>query len=149
MRITKTTVKDLWMDMIFEMAGEHQQELATNPEIMQVNPAVDQYLQMEQAGILLVLRADDDDGLIGYSVNLVHPHLHYQHLMVAQNDLLFITKPHRKGRAGLKLMQATIDHAKEMGAVMMMWHAKQGTTLDKLLQRKGYAVQDVIYSREI
>ena len=149
MRITKTTVKDLWMDMIFEMADEHRQEIVSDLEKMRVDPAIDQYLQMEQAGMLLMLRADDDAGLVGYSTNVIHRHLHHQSIVVCQNDLLFVTKQHRKGRTGLKLMQTTIDHAKDMGATMMLWHAKQGSNLDKLLQRQGYAAQDVTYSREI
>jgi hypothetical protein len=66
---------------------------------------------------------------------------------MCQNDLLFVRKSHRRGMTGMRLITATERAAKERGVKMMLWHAKPGTTLDRMLPRLGYGIQDVIYSQ--
>ena len=87
-----------------------------------------------------------DDELIGYSVNVVTRNLHYD-LRVCQNDVLYLTPEHRLGPLGLRLIRDTERHAREAGAKIMLWHAKQGTSLDGLLPRIDYQVQEIMYSR--
>lgn len=134
------------IDAIFD---EHYEELALNKQVMVLKPAMDRYYAMEAQGMLLVIAAYQGDELVGYSVNFVMSHLHYADLWVCSNDLLFVTKAHRQGRLGLQLMRKTEELAKARGAQIMLWHAKKDTTLNTLLPRMGYGVQDIIYSREI
>lgn len=134
------------IDALFD---EHWQELALNKQVMVLKPAMDRYYAMEAQGMLLCLAAFVEGELVGYSVNFVMNHLHYADLWVCSNDLLFVTKAHRQGRLGLQLMRKTEEFAKERGAKIMLWHAKENTALNAMLPRMGYRVQDVIYSREI
>jgi GNAT superfamily N-acetyltransferase len=130
-----------------DLLEAHYQELATDKERMKLDMHVDGYAQLFRTGGLFCLGVYDHGELVGYSVNFLSPAMHYRQLMVAQNDLLLISKPYRIGRIGLKLMDATEAEAKARGAGMMLWHAKEGTNLDKLLRRKGYRVQDIVYSK--
>ena len=70
-------------------------------------------------------------------------------LKYAQNDVLFIKKEFRGGRIGLRLMKVTEDYAKSLGCKVMLWHAKEDTTLAALLPRLKYGVQDIIFSKEL
>lgn len=125
----------------------HWDEVAKNKSLMQLRPDWQRYMQLEQAGKLFVLYAFDGDKLIGYSCNVIDYHLHYSALKVSSNDVLFVHPDHR-GTCGLRLIAETERMAKDYGAELMLWHAKQDSQLDKLLRRKHerYAVQDVIYS---
>jgi GNAT superfamily N-acetyltransferase len=130
-----------------DMLADHYEELATDKSRMELAPWVEAYAKLDAEGALFTVGAIDQGELIGYSANFVSPAMHYRHLSMCQNDVLFVAKPYRSGRLGLQLIAATEAEAKRRGAGMMLWHAKEGTALDKLLRRKGYRVQDVVYSR--
>ena len=98
---------------------------------------------------LACVDAFDNEVMVGYSVNIIVPHLHYMHLSTATNDMIFIAKSHRQGRTGLMLIKATRELCKARGAQIMMWHAKQDTALAKLLPRLGCRVQDIIFSEDL
>ena len=128
---------------------EHSQELTQNKRLMVLEPDAERYLAMDAMGLLLVLLAYEGDDLVGYSVNVVTTHLHYKALTFASNDLLYVAPAHRGGRLWLQLRRETRRVARERGAVLMLWHAKEGTTLAKLLPRMGCKVQDIIFSEEL
>ncbi len=147
-RIVETTVSDK-LGELFPLLQAHCEELATAKHLMELSPLVEAYRTMEQSGSLLALVAYVGEDIAGYSINFIGPHLHYSKLRYAHNDALFVTRAHRGGRLGLRLIRETEARAREKGARMMMWHAKPGTTLEKLLPRLDYAVQDVLFAREI
>lgn len=128
---------------------EHWHEVAKNKALMVLAPDWERYKAIEDAGKLFTLYAFDGPELIGYSCNIIDNHMHYKGLTIASNDVLFI-HPAARGTTGLKLMAATEARAKKLGAQLMLWHAKQDSSLAKVLDHKverGRAsVQDIIYS---
>lgn len=126
---------------------EHREELTTNKELMELYPDREKYAACESAGMLLCLWAYDDGELVGYSVNFLSPNMHYSKLRMCHNDLLFLTKKHREGRTGLRLIRETEAQAKARGVQFMIWHAKPGTAFDALIPKLGYRVQDIMYSK--
>ena len=128
---------------------EHYEEIARNKQIMKLKPDEKAYRNLEEANQIFILSAWQDDVLIGYSVNFVLNHPHYADLVLAQNDLLYIKKEMRGGRAGLKLIRETETYATSLGCKLMLWHAKENTALSAILPRIKYGVQDIIYSKEL
>ncbi len=128
---------------------EHYEEIALRKDLMELKPNWPMYEALDQSGVLFIYLAMQDDVCIGYSMNIVTNHLHYADLRYSQNDVLFIKKEFRGGRIGLRLMKVTEDHSRSLGCKVMLWHAKEDTTLAKLLPRLKYGVQDVIYSKEL
>ena len=116
---------------------------------MILKPDTPRYLAMEKANMLLILAAYEHGQMVGYSLNIVGNHLHYADLVYAHNDLLFLHKDYRNTPIGLKLIRQTEKAAKERGARLMLWHAKEGTSLDKIMPRLKYNVQDIMYSKEL
>ena len=68
-------------------------------------------------------------------------------ILSCSKRLLFIKKEFRGSRAGLRLIKETEIHATSLGCKLMLWHAKENTTLAAILPRLKYGVQDIIYSR--
>ena len=128
---------------------EHYTEIARNKHLMVLKPDEETYRKSEEMGSIFILSARQDNVLIGYSVNFVTNHLHYADLKLAQNDLLFIKKEHRGGKIGLKLIRETESHATSLGCKLMLWHAKENTSLAAILPRIKYGVQDIIFSKEL
>jgi len=111
-------------------------------------PAVDVYRALEQAGSILAFGAfDDAETLVGYAVAILSPHLHYG-VLYAHHDLLYVTPAHRRGTLGLKLMRAIEGAAKDRGAQFSTWHAKPGSTLEAILTRSGYQLEESIFKKE-
>ena len=152
-RISKTEIKLATVDEMLATAqtlfDEHYEEIARNKHVMVLKPDEETYRKSEEMGTIFILSARQGDKLIGYSVNFVTNHLHYADLRIAQNDLLFISKEHRGGRIGLKLIRETENHATSLGCKLMLWHCKENTTLSALLPRIKYGEQDIIYSKEL
>jgi GNAT superfamily N-acetyltransferase len=152
MAIPREIIASEWIDRAWPLLEEHYAELATVPDIMLLKPDVERYQTLEAAGNLFAIgmfdiHGDNGETLVGYSVNIVCTNLHYGDLLMCQNDLLFVRKSHRRGMTGMRLITATERAAKDRGVKMMLWHAKPGTTLDRMLPRLGYGIQDVIYSQ--
>ena len=152
-RVSKTEIKLATVDEMLAEAqtlfDEHYDEIARNKHVMVLKPDEVTYRKSEEMGTLFILSARQDDKLIGYSVNFITNHLHYVDLKVAQNDLLFISKEHRGGRLGLRLIRETETHAASLGCKLMVWHAKENTTLAAILPKLKYGVQEIMFSKEI
>lgn len=136
-----------YLGRVDALLREHWEELAKNKRAMVLKPDPVFYQRMEDAGVALALGCFRDEKLVGYSVSFVANHPHYSDLVVAQNDVLFVSREHRAGRTGIRLIQATEAAAKARGVDMMIWHAKRETDLELILPRMGYVVQDVFFSK--
>ena len=128
----------------------HWHEVAKHKDRMVLAPDWDKYAALEgQAKLFVVYVLDDDYNLLGYSFNFLDTHIHYKDLLVASNDALYVSPEARNSMAGMRLICATKARASELGAALMLWHAKQGSQLDKLFIAKRLQVQDVIYSEPL
>lgn len=132
-----------------EMFVEHWDEIALNKRVMKLKVDEDRYKALEATGSMLILGAYDGEALIGYSVNFMINHLHYADLKICSNDVLFIKKEYRQGRLGLMMIAETERQAKEMGAELILWHAKKDTALEAIMPKIGYGIQDIIFSKEL
>lgn len=147
-RIVESTLAGKW-GLVATLLDEHWRELAKNKRLMVLKPDVARYQTLEDQGHLITLFAYDGDAVVGYSASFISNHMHYTDLRIVMNDVLFVAKSHRTGRTGMQLIRETERIAKERGAHMMMWHAKQHTDLEKILPRLGYGVQEIMLSKEL
>lgn len=129
---------------------QHWRELCTDPELMELDPDWRGYYDLEERGRTFTLVVRRDGATVGYSLNFLFPHLHYKQTLMAQNDVLFVDPALRRTTGiGPRLIRATEAQARELGAHLICWHAKQNTALDSYLPKQGYRVQDVFYSRRL
>lgn len=148
MRIIETTIADK-IEHVPGLLEAHWHESARNKHLMVLKPDVARYQSLEAAGALLSLVAYVEETIVGYSVNIVTPHLHYADLLCAHNDVLFVAKEYRESVLGLKLIRETERAARARGAHLMLWHAKEATALANILPKMGCTVQEIIYSKEL
>lgn len=136
---------DMW-----PLLRAHRNELATHPELMELDPQLDTYRALHAQGRLLsVVLEHSDAGLVGYSVNILAHNLHYGALKLCQNDVIYVAPSYREEGGGRQLIRATELAAAEAGCRMVLMHAKPGTRLDEVLPGYGYGVQDVMWSKVI
>lgn len=133
---------------------EHYEEVAKNKQVMVLAPDWDRYEEIEDKGLMMAIGVwahySTHTELAGYSVNFLGSHLHYRDLMVAQNDVFFVRRLFRQGTLGAKLLRETRRQAKARGARMVLFHAKENTSFERLLRATpGMGVQDIIFSQEV
>lgn len=139
-----------WSDVTdLPILEEHWDEVAKNKKLMVLNPDWAKYKLLADAGMLFCLVAYADNEIVGYSFNMLDTHLHYADLVYCNNDVLFVKKEYRSSTLGLRLIKETELEAKRRGAELMLWHAKEHTSLARIFELKKYKVQDIIYSKEL
>jgi GNAT superfamily N-acetyltransferase len=126
---------------------KHWEEIALNKEIIKLNPDWDAYADLEDAGILKIFTARDDDRLVGYFVTFVRSHIHYKDHLFAYNDILFLDPDYRKGFTGSKLIKFAEKCLKEDGVSVVIVNTKRHKPLDILLSWLGYKHIENIYSK--
>lgn len=128
---------------------EHYHEIAKYQDIP-LNPEWDTYQKMSDLGVLKCFscRLEDSNELVGYGIYLVKHHLHYSSCLVAQQDILFIRKEHRGGKGALFILWCD-KQLKEMGVQMTVQHVKASHNFGPMLERMGYELMDLIYTRRL
>lgn len=153
MQIIEVDIAEFFSDAqhlaaLVRLAEENRAEVENHvAKVMSLNLAG--YAQLQAQGMLIALVALDDDlHMVGYACALIAPNLHYGYLM-AVNDAVFVSKLCRSKGYGLRLIREVQRIAKERGAQMMVWQAKMGSSLNKVLKHLGYKMEEVVYLKEI
>lgn len=132
---------------IEKLGREHAHEVEPGLSRNGIQLAEDVYRTLEANGALITFGAFEGEELVGYSVAILGPHLHYG-FTYAHHDMLYLDPAYRKGGLGLQLIQATEAEAKARGARCATWHAKPGSALQKILDRLGYASEETVHIKE-
>ena len=131
------------------LLAAHYDELATDKRVIRLDPDWGKYEGMERNRSLLIFTARQDGRLVGYSVFFLVWGMHCKSNLFGQNDLIFLDRSARMGGTGVRLIRYSAEQIKEAGADKILWHAKPGTALHKILIKLGYIEQDIILGKAI
>lgn len=106
------------------------------------------YKALEAAGGLSAICAFIDDELVGFIFVLASKVPHYAQSL-AVTESFFVTKAHRKGGLGLKLLKSAEWHASQVGAGCLMVSAPAGGTLERVMPRMGYRHSNTVFVRSL
>jgi len=125
---------------------QHWEEIALNKDIIKLNPDWRAYAELDRVNSLRVFTARKDGKLVGYFVVIVSKALHYADHLFANNDIIFLTKPARKGLTGVKLIKFAIDSLKAEGITKLHINTKAHQPFDPILERLGFEEIERVYS---
>lgn len=134
------------------MLEAHYLEIATDKSIKPLDPDLDRYQAMEEAGVLRIFTvrlaavdAETDDTillgrgrLIGYFVSIIMKGLHYQQTTLAINDIMYIDPAYRGGTVGYRMMKGAAADLKNLGADILTIHMKTDYPFRSLLEKLDY-----------
>lgn len=134
-----------------ELLKIHWQELGLNQDKVVLNPDVDKYKTFQSLGILdNVVVYNDTNAVVGYSVLLTQPHIHYKDCVSASVDVIYVDPQYRSSSLGARLLLETERIAKEKGAQVIVHHAKPYVPMIiKPLEKLGYSLYEHIYGKYI
>ena len=107
------------------------------------------YSNLEKAKILTVVTARDNSKLIGYSVNLVSPSLHFKKTKQSFADFFFILKDYRKGFVGIKLFKEVEKVLKNKDVERIHMGSRVNLSLSSLFKKLGYTPYEEVYFKDL
>ena len=135
------------IDEIKPLIAEHWEEIARNKDAIKLNPDFSAYKALQELGVLHIATARDDGELIGYSISIITPNLHYQDHLFAVNDILFIKKSYRKGRVGLKLFKYMEECYRKRNVSVVHIHSKCAHDFAGLMEYLNYSHIEKVYEK--
>ena len=126
---------------------EHWNEIASNKDIIKLNPDWREYARLDELNALRIYTARKDGELMGYFVIMVSRSLHYKDHLFANNDIVFLTKPARKGLTGLKLVKFAMESLKAEGITKLHINTKTHQPFDPIMERLGFEEIETVFSK--
>jgi hypothetical protein len=145
MKYALERIKDV-IDELEPLIQAHYKEIAKYQDIP-LKPDWKSYESLDELGLLRIFTLREEGELIGYAVFMVRPHLHYMTCLTAFQDILFI-KSDKRGK-GLKFILWCDNQLKGMGINLIVQHVKSEHNFGPALERIGYELMDLIYTKRI
>ena len=114
-----------------------------------LNPDLERYRWMSDADLWHAFGAFEDDELIGYCAGSTAPTSFNATAKIYNNEIIYVKPEHQGGSAGARLVLASEQKARELGALRAVWHAHPGTRWDAALQKHNYNLMHIVYSKEL
>lgn len=147
MQYQEERTSEVW-DEAWPLLIEHFEEISANQDIA-LNPDIEKYNNLDDLGMLRCYTARDNGQLVGYALFLVHQNMHYAQSKQAQQDVIFLQKDARKGLTGYKLIRFAEDMLRGENVQIVYHHVKAMHNFGKILERQGYKLVDLIYSKRL
>ena len=137
---------EIW-DEILPMLHAHYEEVGHYKDIP-LDPDKSVYLAMEEAGAIKVYTVREEGKLIGYAAYFIRKHPHHKDSLQASQDIIYVDPKHRGG-VGKRLIKECDERLRELGVQVVYSHLKAKHNFGPMLERMGYELQDLIYSRRL
>jgi hypothetical protein len=113
-----------------------------------VEPDADKYIHLQENDSLMAMTLRDDLGVLqGFSVSLIYQSLHHKPVKCANIDAFYVEPEYR---SSIKRLIAAMEREfKSLGVVVAAWGTSPDGKMFKILNRMGYAPDDVIMEKRI
>jgi GNAT superfamily N-acetyltransferase len=125
----------------------HWQEIALDQDTVPLDDAWETYLGMERLDMLNIVTARDAGVLVGYCVHFIISNPHYRSLRVADNDIFWLHPDYRRGRTGIRLLQAAEIVCRERGCNKIILKEKVHRSLGRLMEYLGYTLIERVHAK--
>ena len=123
-------------------------ENGVEQERIPLNLNLNQYLDYDLVGILQIVTAREDDVMVGFVFNFVHPHIMHVGMGWALINLYWLYPEYRKRGIGRALMEANIKFL-EAAKVQVIEASEKIGHSHGLFQRLGFTPTDTVLRKII
>lgn len=148
-------LRDLFQDAdLMPLIQQHFLEIAEDQNAIPLDPNWDEYLRLEDCGIIHTRVARRNGMLIGYCAWFVMPALHYRSTIYATDDLFYVDPDERGGRVGYELIKGCEPYLEALGVKRLILHDKVGYRpekggLQRLFEHMGYRLWERRWTKVI
>lgn len=149
MKFQLETLTPEFIDEAFPLLVDHYNEIAHYKDI-ELAPDVEMYLKAQEHNKIRVYTVRDDEGkLKGYNIFFLGINMHYKKSLQAKQDIVFLDKAFRGQGIGLKFFVWCDEQLKAEGVDVVYHHLKAAHNFGPMLEKIGYELQDLIYSKRL
>lgn len=145
--IRACSVSDIMEDPAFPALIEEYARESAVDGMPSPNAKMETYIPMEVTGMLHPFGAYKGGELVGF-ISVLTPVLPHYGALAAVAESWFVTAPHRKGGAGLRLLQAAERVMVESGSPGLFVSSPLNSMLVEILPRLGYTETSRIYFKK-
>lgn len=124
----------------------HKEEISRYGKEWDLDPYWKRYEAMVQNGTANMISARKNGEIIGYTVNLIFRHLHYNFIM-GYNDLIYMLPEYRG--YGIRLIRETEKYMKLLGVDIFNISVKPHVDFRKVLEKFNYKFIEYEYARRL
>lgn len=149
---------EAWRDALAELMvlwPAHWMEVALDHDSVPLDPDLDAYNALDEAGKLHLVVVRSAGRIVGYHISFVSSHAHYRSTLFAQTDVYYIDPAHRKGMTGVLLFKEVERTLAQRGVTKMVAGTKlqnstvTGESLDisVIFERLGWRETERTYTK--
>lgn len=135
------------LDRIKDSIKAHCDEIAHGAEGAAPDVDVEYYLAASAQNKCFVVTLHKDGAVIGHAIFTVDRDPHNKSALEANNNLVFVQKPHR-GHATMVFLEKAATFLKQLGVKKINYLVKN-EALSRLLERIGYAPEYKLWSHSL
>lgn len=130
-----------------DLFPRHWQEVALNRDAIKLNIDFGTFDRLDEAGQLHVVVARDD-GIAGYWLGVIHPHLHYRDSLTAYTDVFYMRQESRRDTwAFVRMLKFVESSLKAKGVQKMFISSKCHKDLSPIFEHAGMTRSEVVYTK--
>jgi GNAT superfamily N-acetyltransferase len=127
----------------------HWEELALNKDKVPLDPDYQRYAELDAKGALSVVTMRRNGALVGYSIMVVTPGLHYRTCLEARMDIFWVAPEVRGRMGGLRLFRTHEKELKRRGVKRIYTGSKLHKDSSRLFLALGYEPVETYFSKWI
>lgn len=130
------SVADCLDEIIPHLEAHHEEAIGDG---RQLDPDFDRYLELDDAGAILLVTARYRGALVGYVLMFLAPNLHYRDRQYAISDLIYLDPKHRRGRNGSELIEFALNQLADSGGAWTIHvHIPVRRPFRAIIERLGF-----------
>lgn len=126
---------------------DHYDEVYPARSVLDWDMDWDAYEKLEEIGLLKIFTAREEKTLVGYLWVLISPNLHVKGNLVAHDDGLFVSKPHRGSSVAKRLLGFAEKCLKDDGFKVFYVSGTTEKPIDALMLRLGYSAVETKFQK--
>ena len=136
-----------FIDECQDLIVDHWNAVALDQDSIPLDPDWKLYRAMDAKGVIHLTTARHHGKLVGYVVYLLTTALHYRNLQVAEADMFWLDKAHRKGMAGIHMLRNAEGALTDLGVEKMFTKVKLHYDVGKVFEYMGHAPIERVYAK--
>ena len=145
----QASLTDALWDELQPLLQRHYAAISACPD-QPLAPDHPTYDLLARLGRLRIYLARIDARLVGYAAFIVHQHLHYRELRIAEADVLWVDEAYRAGSTvGADLLRVAEQGLAEDGVDLICHRSKRAQPIDHFLARLGYEAQETVFVKRL
>jgi GNAT superfamily N-acetyltransferase len=134
---------------IHDAFADHWTEIADHKDILKLDPDIKRYFYLLEHKKIVVVSAREGEKLVGYIIIFVSPHMHYQTVLFALEDIHYVL-PEYRGRGIFKEILRTAEQVLTgMGVKFSTLRTKFKSDHGALFEELGYVPIEAIYMKRL